>query len=56
MTETLDEPATPSAEEERTAELELRRKNMRWGWALLGLFILLFGGTAGVAFIYLWLS
>ena len=40
----------------RPDELELRRKNMRWGWALLGLFILLFGGTVGVAYIYLWLS
>ena len=56
LTEILDEPAPASADEERAAELELRRKNMRWGWALLGLFILLFGGTAGVAFIYLWLS
>jgi hypothetical protein len=38
------------------AELELARKNMRWGWALFGLFLLLFCGTAGVALVYLWLS
>ena len=38
------------------AELELARKNLRWGWALFALFLVLFGGTVGVAFIYLWLS
>ena len=32
------------------------RKNMLWGWALFGLFVPLFGGTVGVAYIYLWLS
>jgi hypothetical protein len=61
MTETSEETggATPEATvSARDAELdlELRRKNMRWGWALLGVFVLLFGGTVGVAFIYLWLS
>jgi hypothetical protein len=35
---------------------ELERKNMIWGWALVGLFIVLFGGTIAVAYIYLWLS
>jgi hypothetical protein len=49
-----DTQTTFTSETDRA--LELRRKNMRWGWALLGLFILLFGGTVGVAFIYLWLS
>ena len=34
----------------------IARKNMRWGWALFGLFWVLFGGTVGVAFIYLWLT
>jgi hypothetical protein len=29
---------------------------MAWGWALFGLFLLLFGGTFGVALVYLWLS
>ena len=35
---------------------DVERKNMIWGWSLLGLFVLLFGGTVGVAFVYLWLS
>ena len=38
------------------AELELARKNMRWGWALFGVFVLLFVGTVGVALVYLWLD
>ena len=38
------------------AELELARRNMRWGWALFALFWVLCGGTVGVAYIYLWLS
>jgi hypothetical protein len=29
---------------------------MQWAWALFGLFCVLFGGTFGVAFVYLWLS
>ena len=37
-------------------ERELAHKNMLWGWALFGLFLMLFGGTVGVAFIYLWLD
>jgi hypothetical protein len=32
---------------------ELARKNVIFGWALFGLFLLLFGGTIGVAFLYL---
>lgn len=35
---------------------EVARKNMVWGWALLGLFLLLFGGTVLVAYVWLWLS
>jgi hypothetical protein len=38
------------------AELALERKNMRWGWALFGLFFVLFAGTVGVAFVYLGLD
>ena len=38
------------------AELDLERKNLRWGWALFGLFLVLFAGTVGVAFVYLWLD
>jgi hypothetical protein len=32
---------------------ELARKNNLFGWALFGLFLLLFVGTIGVALIYL---
>jgi nitrogen fixation protein FixH len=32
------------------------RKNMILGWALFGVFLLLFGGTIAVAFIYLWVA
>jgi hypothetical protein len=32
---------------------ELARKNARLGWILFGVFLLLFGGTFGVAFLYL---
>jgi hypothetical protein len=48
---TSHEPPSPAADEE-----ELARRNLRLGWALFGLFCLLFGGTIGVALIYLWLS
>ena len=57
----MAEPLPESAEAPEThgvfeVDAELARKNMQWGWALLGLFCLLFGGTFGVAFVYLWLS
>lgn len=32
---------------------ELERKNMLLGWALFGVFLLIFGGVVLVAFIYL---
>ena len=32
---------------------ELDRKNMRLGLALFGLFLLLFGATVAIAFVYL---
>jgi len=35
---------------------ELARKNMRMGWALFGLFLVLFAGTFLVAAIYIKLS
>jgi hypothetical protein len=54
MTETF--LPEPTAEAARDAALELERKNLRWGWALFGLFLVLFAGTIGVAYIYLWLS
>ena len=43
----MDEPLT---------DAEIARKNMLWGWALFGLFCLLFVGTAVVALVYRWLS
>jgi hypothetical protein len=32
---------------------ELARKNLRLAWMLFGIFLLLFGGSIGVAFLYL---
>ena len=32
---------------------ELERKNLILGWALFGLFVLLFAGTVAVAYLYL---
>ncbi len=57
MTEPVPEPPPP-----RTMvapvdpALELARKNMAWGFALFGIFLLLFAGTVLVAFVYLWLD
>ena len=34
-------------------EEELSRRNLRFGWALFGLFVLLFVGTLLVALLYL---
>ena len=33
---------------------ELARKNNRLGWLLFGISLLLFVGTFGIAFLYLW--
>ena len=38
------------------SEAELAHRNLVLGWALFGLFCVLFAGTVGVAYIYLWLS
>ena len=59
MTEPLDE--TTELDTEATHPLsdpdaELAHRNLQFGWALVGLFILLFAGTVGVAFAYSWLS
>jgi cbb3-type cytochrome oxidase subunit 3 len=35
------------------SEPELDRKNLAFAWGLVVLFLLLFGGTVAVAFIYL---
>jgi len=32
------------------------RRNTLLGWALFGVFLLLFAGTVAVAFIYLWVA
>ncbi len=42
--------------QEPVSEAEVARKNMQWAWALFGLFCVLFFGSFGVAFVYLWLS
>jgi hypothetical protein len=49
-------PPTTLVEPPDIAQRELARKNMQWAWALFGLFVALFGGTVGVAVIYLWLD
>jgi hypothetical protein len=57
VTEPVPEPPPP-----RTSvapvdpALELARKNMVWGFALFGIFLLLFAGTVLVALVYLWLD
>jgi hypothetical protein len=35
---------------------ELERKNLLLGWALFGVFLLLFAGTVGVSLLYLYLD
>ena len=32
---------------------ELEQKNLVFGWALFGIFVLLFAGTVGIAFLYM---
>jgi hypothetical protein len=34
-------------------DLELARKNLRLGWLLFGIFVVLFAGTFAVAYLYL---
>lgn len=54
MTET---PAESLPEvDEAARDREIARRNVAWGWALLALFCLLFGGTVLIAYAYLWLS
>ena len=57
LTEPMDEPSpadvVPKPVEPVDPERELARKNMVFGLALLGLFLLLFAGVWVVAFIYL---
>jgi hypothetical protein len=57
MAEPLPEPSPPQAfVDPAEREHELAVRNIRWGWALFVLFCVLFGGTVGVAYVYLWLS
>lgn len=53
MTEPLFEPTPDRAVEPADAERDLARRNMVFGWALFGLFLLLFAGTVVAALIYL---
>jgi hypothetical protein len=60
LTKPVDEPrpSEPVPESSRPVEpadpaRELAHKNAVFGWALFGLFLLLFAGTWLVAFIYL---
>jgi hypothetical protein len=57
MAEPLPEPEPPhTTVDPGEAERELARRNAAWGWGLFALFVVLFGGTFGIAFVYLWLS
>ena len=57
MTETLPETRPPETMHEAIEPDDaLARKNIRLAWALVALFLLLFGGTFLVAVAYLWLD
>ena len=57
MTTPLIEPPPPDMLHEAVGPTpELARKNMRWAFMLVGLFVLLVAGTFLVGFAYLWLS
>jgi hypothetical protein len=58
MAEPLPEPTPPTTlvDAPDITEAAIARKNIVWGWALFGLFWVLFGGTVGVALVYLWLD
>jgi hypothetical protein len=54
LVEPLPEPRLPETTHEAIEpDAELARKNNMWGWALLGVFVLLFAGTVGIALVYL---
>jgi hypothetical protein len=57
VTEPLESPPpsapVPEPVDPVDPERELARKNTLFGWALFGLFLLLFAGTWAVAYIYL---
>lgn len=58
MAEPLAESTPPEAlvDAPDTSDAEIARRNIVWAWSLFALFCVLFGGTVGVAFIWLWLS
>jgi hypothetical protein len=57
LTEPVQEPLPPRATVEPVdPALALARKNLAWGFALFGIFVLLFVGTVLVALAYLWLD
>jgi hypothetical protein len=57
LTEPVHEPLPPRTTVEPVdPSLALARKNMAWGFALFGVFLLIFAGTVLVAFAYLWLD
>jgi hypothetical protein len=57
MAEPLPEPPPPETfVDPAVLERELARKNLVWGWALAGLFVVLFAGTVLIALAYLWLD
>ena len=54
LVEVLPEPRPPETTQEPIfPDSELARKNNAWGWALFGLFCVIFAGTFGIAFVYL---
>jgi len=55
MSETTSETAE-AAVDAAAREREVALKNIVWGWALFGLFCVLFGGTVLVGLTYLWLD
>jgi len=55
----LEVPHTPPRSRARSLPVndsDLSRRNLRFGWALFGLFVLLFAGTFLVALLYLQLD
>jgi hypothetical protein len=57
MVEPIPAPRTPDTLHEAVEPTpEIARKNVIWAWGLLGLFLLLFGGTFLVGLTYLWLD
>ena len=57
MTEPVPQPPPPRTTAPPVdPSVALARKNVAWGLALFGIFLLLFAGTVLVALAYLWLD